>query len=104
MNVYDEKVSDFDLAEIVCNQLSPRELEVLLMISAGKHTKQIAATLFVSARTIDSRRYTLSRKLRIPTTAEQAVLGWRIRKHVAEIRSLQLPSRSNVEIKELSQV
>ncbi len=50
--------------------LSPREREVLQLIAEGKSTKEIAYTLDVSAKTIETYRMHIMRKLRLTTIAE----------------------------------
>jgi DNA-binding NarL/FixJ family response regulator len=49
--------------------LSLREREVLQLIAEGHGTKQIANKLFISARTVESHRYRIMRKLEIRETA-----------------------------------
>jgi two-component system, NarL family, response regulator NreC len=58
-----ENESDLDL-------LSVREKEVLQLISEGKSTKEIAALLFVSIKTIESHRKHLMEKLGLFTVAD----------------------------------
>ncbi len=50
--------------------LSDREREVLQLLSEGKSTKQIAMSLHVSAKTIESNRRNIMEKLRINSVAE----------------------------------
>lgn len=50
--------------------VSAREREILAMIAGGMATKQIAAALGVSAKTVETHRLRLMRKLRIFTIAE----------------------------------
>lgn len=50
--------------------LSPRELEVLKLVSEGKTTKEIANELFVSTRTVETHRANMMRKLEVMNTAE----------------------------------
>lgn len=50
--------------------LSPRELEVLEMVSNGLTTKEIAQHLFVSDRTIETHRVNIMKKLNASNTAE----------------------------------
>jgi DNA-binding NarL/FixJ family response regulator len=50
--------------------LSPRELEVLRLVGAGKTSKEIARLLSVSVRTIDVHRANVKRKLRVKNTSE----------------------------------
>lgn len=50
--------------------LSQRELEVLQALKGGKTTKEIAAELEISARTVDLHRASIKKKLRLRTGAE----------------------------------
>lgn len=50
--------------------LSARETEVLSMIAEGKKTREIAAELFLSDKTVETHRRQISRKLQIYSVAE----------------------------------
>lgn len=50
-------------------QLTPRELEVLLLIAEGMTNSAIAEKLFVARRTVDTHRQNLMRKLNVHNTA-----------------------------------
>lgn len=50
--------------------LSERETEVLKYVSEGKTTKEIAAILFVSTRTVETHRVNMMKKLEVQNTAE----------------------------------
>jgi two-component system, NarL family, response regulator NreC len=50
--------------------LTPREREVLQLIAEGRTTKEIAAALFVSVKTIDTHRQQLMEKLDLRSVAE----------------------------------
>lgn len=52
------------------NELTPRELEVLKMVSEGKITKEIASQLSVSTRTIETHRVNMMKKLGVQNSAE----------------------------------
>ena len=52
------------------NILSNKEKEVLRLISEGFTTKEIASKLFVSARTIETHRANILKKLEVKNTAE----------------------------------
>ncbi|HEY5952422.1 MAG TPA: LuxR C-terminal-related transcriptional regulator [Kofleriaceae bacterium] len=52
--------------------VSPRELEVLRLVAAGKTNKEIASALFVSERTIDRHVSNILTKLGVPTRAAAA--------------------------------
>jgi DNA-binding NarL/FixJ family response regulator len=50
--------------------ISPREREVLQLLSEGKNAKEIAFTLDVSPKTVDAHRQKIMKKLNIGTVAE----------------------------------
>ena len=50
--------------------LTPRELEVMELIAAGRHTKRIAAQLEIQGRTVDVHRFNIMRKANVRTLAE----------------------------------
>ena len=54
----------------VAPQLSPREREVLQLIAEGHSSKEVAAQLAVSARTIDTYRHNIMEKLELRSIAE----------------------------------
>jgi DNA-binding NarL/FixJ family response regulator len=54
----------------VLKGLSPREREVLALVTNGKTNKEIGAELGISPRTVESHRESLVKKLRIRTVAE----------------------------------
>lgn len=49
--------------------LTTREQAILLLIAAGKSNKDVAATLDISARTVETHRKNIKKKLAIATTA-----------------------------------
>lgn len=51
-------------------KLSDREMEVLTLVSEGKTTKEIADQLFVSARTVETHRVNMMKKLKVQNSAE----------------------------------
>jgi DNA-binding CsgD family transcriptional regulator len=70
------RVSEAD--EIVANQqmrletLTPREREIVALITAGRQSKQVAAELGISARTLDFHRKSIREKLAAGSLAELA--------------------------------
>jgi DNA-binding NarL/FixJ family response regulator len=50
--------------------LSKREKEVLRLVARGKTSREIAETLFISARTVESHRAAMLKKLELGSTAE----------------------------------
>jgi DNA-binding NarL/FixJ family response regulator len=66
-----EKMINFMSAQSVSeNILSKKETEVLGLISKGLTTKEIAAKLFVSSRTIETHRTNILKKFEVKNTAE----------------------------------
>jgi DNA-binding NarL/FixJ family response regulator len=59
----DESPSCFSL-------ISPREREILQLIAEGKNTKEIAFSLRLSPKTIDSHRQNIMKKLKLGSVAE----------------------------------
>jgi DNA-binding CsgD family transcriptional regulator len=59
-----------DKTKIPADPLSPRERQVLQLIAEGKTTKEVANLLGVSAKTADSHRTRIMKKLDMHGTAE----------------------------------
>ncbi|WP_420150447.1 response regulator transcription factor [Spirosoma sp.] len=57
-------------ASVLVPVLSSREIEILRLIVAGNSTKQIADHLFLSARTVETHRKNIYRKLGVHTNVE----------------------------------
>ncbi len=51
-------------------KLSDREQEILTLVSEGKTTKEIAEEIFVSARTVETHRVNMMKKLNVQNSAE----------------------------------
>lgn len=51
-------------------ELTPREREVLVLVSKGNSTKQIADVLKISIRTVESHRINMLKKMKVNNTAE----------------------------------
>ena len=49
------------------NDLTPRELQVLVMIAKGRNNKEMARELDISVRTVETYRLSIRRKLNIDT-------------------------------------
>jgi len=55
--------------------LSGREIEVLKLIAMAKSNREIAETLFISVRTVESHRATILKKLKLKNTADLVKYG-----------------------------
>ena len=56
--------------DLLNSGLTPRQLDVLRLIAAGKSTKEIAAILGISSKTVEFHRNSVADELGIRTTAE----------------------------------
>jgi two-component system response regulator NreC len=56
--------------EVQYKHLSKKESEVLLLLSEGFTTKEIADRLFISTRTVETHRANILKKLKVKNTAE----------------------------------
>jgi DNA-binding NarL/FixJ family response regulator len=50
--------------------LTPRQREILVLLAEGRSAKQIAATLAISARTVEFHKYQMMETHGLHTTAE----------------------------------
>jgi DNA-binding NarL/FixJ family response regulator len=69
-NILAESVTKTDQIEVT--DITPREKEVLQLVSKGQSTKQIADNLGISIRTVESHRVNMLKKLKVGNTAELA--------------------------------
>lgn len=65
------------------SSLSPREIEVVKLITGGKNTKQIASALQVSMKTVHSHRRRIYKKTGVNSIAELTI--WAIRQGLVNI-------------------
>ena len=65
-----EKWSEQDKAAAKSDTLSDRELQVFRMLGAGKRSREIAAELLISPKTVESHRENMKNKLGCANTAE----------------------------------
>ena len=66
-----------DVPQSIRNRLTPREEEIVQLLSDGKSSKKVAVTLGVSVRTSETHRANIMRKLKIHSVS-QLVNGGRI--------------------------
>ena len=66
-------LSDGDNQELL---LSEREIQVVRLVAEGKITKEIAAQLYVSVRTVETHRSRIMKKLGVANTAEMIRLAY----------------------------
>ncbi|WP_282122559.1 response regulator transcription factor [Algibacter mikhailovii] len=69
-NISEKMINYMSTNSVSANILSKKEQEVLGLISEGLTTKEIAAKLFVSSRTIETHRANVLKKLEVKNTAE----------------------------------
>ena len=68
--------------DIAADTLTSRERQVLLLVAAGKTTKEVAVILGVGVKTAETHRTKLMKKLNIHSTAE--VVHYAIRRGLIE--------------------
>jgi len=64
-------------------ELSPRELDVLTLLAAGRSNKEVASTLELSVKTVDVHRANIMRKLRLRTYSD--LIQFAIRHEIIKI-------------------
>lgn len=62
--------------------MTPREREIIQLIAEGKSTKQAAATLGISAKTIEAHRANIMRKLRLGSVSD--LVRYAVRNKIVE--------------------
>lgn len=65
-----DKLNQKDATQLPHESLSPRELQVLLLLGRGKNPTEIAKILSLSVKTISTYRTSLLKKMELKTTAE----------------------------------
>ena len=65
-----ERMADFGADPVASSDLTPRQLEVLRLIVKGQRMKEIAATLNLSTRTVETHKYEMMQTLGLHSTAE----------------------------------
>lgn len=65
------------------NILSEREIEVIKLIAVGLTSKEIAAKLFISSRTVEAHKTNIFEKLKLKTTAE--IVKYAIKNKLTEL-------------------
>lgn len=77
----DEKIGPPTLADLPGEEpyvsLSPREMEILELVTAGSSNKEIAYQLSISHQTVKNHMTTILRKLRVEDRTQAAVLALR---------------------------
>jgi DNA-binding NarL/FixJ family response regulator len=71
-----------DGAEMIRGRLTPREREIVRLLSEGKSSPAIAGVLGLSPKTIDTHRSNIMRKLRVHTTSE--LVRYAVRNQIIE--------------------
>jgi DNA-binding NarL/FixJ family response regulator len=71
-----------DGAEMIRGRLTPREREIVRLLSEGKSSPAMAAVLGLSSKTIDTHRSDIMRKLRVHTTSE--LVRYAVRNQIIE--------------------
>ena len=84
--------SDFiDLGELVV--LSPRELEVLVLLGHGQSIPEVAKILFRSQKTIEKHREAIGRKLALHSQSEIVRIVWNAGLEWNDVNKKRLPGK-----------
>jgi len=75
--------SDNNEKEKIQRSLSDRELEVLKLFAEGKPNKEIADSLFISIRTVETHKTNIMKKINIKTTVD--LVKFAIRNNIIEL-------------------
>ena len=59
-------------------ELTSKEVEILGQVAKGLTSKEIAEELFISARTVETHRHNILKKLKLPNTAR--LISWAVKK------------------------
>ena len=85
--------------------MSPREREVLQLLSEGDTNKEISSKLHVSVKTAETHRSNIMCKLRLHTVAE--LVFYAVRNDIVHVKAptvLPFPSRRTAEISPFERV
>jgi two-component system, NarL family, response regulator NreC len=113
--IYSPRVSDLilrgyrrhqvDPASPTISRLSPREREILQLAAEGKTSKEVALTLNVTAKTVDTHRSNILTKLGLHSIAELVLYA--VRNNIIQVQRptvLQFPPPGNGHAEEVNQV
>jgi DNA-binding NarL/FixJ family response regulator len=64
-------------------QLSPRESEILQLVAEGKSNKEVANTLDLSVKTVETHRARIMEKLDLHTVSD--LIRYAVRNHIIEV-------------------
>jgi DNA-binding NarL/FixJ family response regulator len=68
-NILSEQIFNTDDARADLNSLSMREMEIIDLIREGLSSKEIAARLYISVKTVEVHRYNVLKKLNLKNSA-----------------------------------
>jgi DNA-binding CsgD family transcriptional regulator len=81
-NLNTKSVSSSGLPEISGERLTPREREIVQLLSEGKSSKEVAAMLNISVKTAETHRANIMRKLSIHSVSE--LVRYAVRNQIIE--------------------
>ena len=71
-----------DIAKSVRDRLTPREREIVQLLSEGKSSKEVAVTLGISVKTSETHRANIMRKLEIHSVSQ--LVRYAVRNQIVE--------------------
>ncbi len=69
-------------SEVICEQLTSREREIVQLLSEGRSTKEVASSLNISVKTAETHRANIMRKLKIHSVSE--LVRYAVRNQIIE--------------------
>lgn len=67
---FNEEIVPADLSGPIRDQLTSREREILQLVTEGKNSKEVASSLYISKKTVETHRANIMRKLHLHTVTE----------------------------------
>lgn len=84
---YRHQTGDLSHKKLILPALTPRERETVQLLAEGKRTKEVARIFNLSAKTVETHRYNIMRKLKIHTIGELVLYA--VRNNIVHIEALQ---------------
>jgi two-component system, NarL family, response regulator NreC len=76
-----EGAGDSAAAQPSRTSLTPRELDVMRLVAEGNPVKDVASTLGISTKTVETHKFNLMRKLNLRNTAQ--IVAYAIHNHIS---------------------
>lgn len=81
-SIHNRRNSDSEVPQSVRNRLTPREREIVQLLSEGKSSKEVAVMLGISVKTSETHRANIMRKLEIHSVSQ--LVRYAVRNQIVE--------------------